>query len=91
MNQKAYESPKNFFFYKKLSNKYLNTFDEVPYLPVIYYVTTYDVILKYELVRISEYTPDRDLFGIPSDYERVTFDEFIDKYLEFKAKNNEQE
>lgn len=91
VNQKAYENPKTFFFYKKLSNKYLNTFDEVPYLPVIYYVTTYDVILKYELVRISEYTPDRDLFGIPSDYERVTFDEFIDKYLEFKAKNNEQE
>lgn len=91
VNQKAYKTPKNFLFFKKYSNKYLNTFEEVPYLPVVYYVTTYDVILKYELIRMSEYTPDRDLFGIPSDYERVTFDEFIDKYLEFKQQNNIQE
>jgi hypothetical protein len=87
----AYKSSKNFFFYKNYSNKYLNTFDEIPYLPVVYYVTTYDVILKYELVRMSEYTPNRDLFGIPADYERVTFDEFLDKYLEFKGQNNNQE
>lgn len=91
VNQKSYKTPKTFLFYKNYSNKYLNTFDEIPYLPVVYYVTTYDAILKYELVRISEYTPDRDLFGIPADYERVTFDEFIDKYLEFKGQKSDQE
>lgn len=91
VDQEAYKTSKNFLFYKNYSNKYLNTFEEVPYLPVVYYVTTYDVILKYELVRMSEYTPDRDLFGVPSDYERVTFDEFLDKYLEFKGQNNTQE
>ena len=91
VNQEAYKATKDFLFYKNYSNKYLNTFEDVPYLPVVYYVTTYDVILKYELVRMSEYTPDRDLFGIPSDYERVTFDEFLDKYLEFKGQNNNQE
>lgn len=91
VNQEAYNAPKNFLFYKNYSNKYLNTFEEVPYLPVVYYVITYDVILKYELVRMSEYAPNRDLFGIPSDYERVTFDEFLDKYLEFKGQNSNQE
>ncbi len=91
VDQEAYKAPKDFLFYKNYSQKYLNTFEEVPYLPVVYYVTTYDVILKYELVRMSEYSPDKDLFGIPSDYERVTFDEFLDKYLEFKGQNNNQE
>lgn len=91
VDQEAYKAPKLFFFYKKYSNKYLNTFDEVSYLPVEYYVTTYDIILKYELVRMSEYTPDRDLFGIPSDYERVTFDEFLEKYMEYKGQTNQQE
>lgn len=74
-----------------MSNKYLNTFEDVPYLPVVYYVTTYDAILKYELVRVNEYSPERDLFGIPADYHRVTFDEFIDKYLEFKGQQSGQE
>ena len=63
----------------------------MPYLPVVYYVITQDVILKYELVRISEYIPHRDLFGIPTDFEKVTFDEFLDKYLEFKGQKKSQE
>lgn len=91
VNQKTYKTPKTFLFYKNMSNKYLNTFEDVPYLPVVYYVTTYDAILKYELVRVNEYSPERDLFGIPADYQRVTFDEFIDKYLEFKGQQSGQE
>lgn len=91
VNQKTYKTPKTFLFYKNMSNKYLNTFEDVPYLPVVYYVTTYDAILKYELVRVNEYTTERDLFGIPADYQRVTFDEFIDKYLEFKGQQSGQE
>lgn len=82
----GYTEPKTFYYYKDIENKYINTFPEIPGLVTEYYVTTYDVILKYELVRINEYTPDRDLFGIPSDYKRVSIDEFMDIYLEYKSK-----
>lgn len=91
VEHEAYKDKKNFLFFKKYSNKYINTFNEVPYLPVVYYVITQDVILKYELVSISEYIPHRDLFGIPTDFEKVTFDEFLDKYLEFKGQKKSQE
>lgn len=70
-----------FWYDKKISAKYNNIFPEMKGLPVEYSVVTPDAVLDYRLIRISEYMPDRDLFGIPSDFERITFDEFIDRML----------
>lgn len=74
----AFEEPIEFLYLKKRSNKYNNVFPEVPGLLVKYSVVTPDGILDYELVKMNEYSPNRDMFGIPSDYKKVTFDEFID-------------
>lgn len=76
-----FEEPIEFLYLKKLNNKYLGNFDDAPGLLVKYSVSTVDGIYDYELVKISEYTPNRDLFGIPSDYLKVTIEEFMDVYL----------
>lgn len=76
--QEQYE----FWYNKKMEGKYNSAFEELPGFPVIYTVVTPDVVLDYKLTKISPYTPDRDLFGIPSDYERISFDDFLDKILQ---------
>tara|TARA_B110000285_G_scaffold109866_1_gene124777 strand:+ start:4180 stop:4875 length:696 start_codon:yes stop_codon:yes gene_type:complete len=73
-----FEEPIEFLYLKNIANKYNPVFKEMPGLPVKYSVYTPDGILDYQLVKITEYTPDRDLFGIPSDYVRVSFDEFLE-------------
>ena len=41
-----------------------------------------DAVLDYELVKMSEYTPERDLFGIPDDFERISFNDFMDRLID---------
>ena len=73
-----FEESIEFLYFKNRANKYNPIFNEMPGLPVKYSVYTPDGILDYELVKMTEYTPDRNLFGIPSDYQRVSFDEFLE-------------
>lgn len=81
VNHPAFDEPIEFLYLKKFDNKYLNNFDEAPGLLVRYSVVTPDGVMDYELVRFSEYSPNRDLFGVPSDYQKVTIDEFMDQML----------
>jgi hypothetical protein len=76
-----FEEPEEFLYLKNFSNKYLNNFEDSPGLLAKYSLATTDGVMDYELSEIKEYTPDRDLFGIPSDYEKVTMDEFMDKMI----------
>ncbi|GAB5418685.1 MAG: hypothetical protein Crog4KO_04420 [Crocinitomicaceae bacterium] len=73
-----FEEPIEFWYLKKYSREYLNNFEGIPGLLVKYSIATRDGVLNYELVQKREYMPDRNLFGVPSDYRRVTFDEFMD-------------
>ncbi len=73
-----FEEPIEFLYLKKYSREYLNNFDGIPGLLIKYSVATPDGVLNYELVQKRDYMPDRDLFGIPADYRKVTFDEFMD-------------
>lgn len=70
-----------FWYAKKIPVKYNNAFTELPGLPVMYSVVTPDYVLDYTLIKINPYTPNRDLFGVPSDYERTTFDAFVEKMI----------
>lgn len=79
------EGVMEFLYFKDIDKKYNAAFPELPGLPVKYYVITPDATFEYELVRISEYSPNRDLFGIPSDFERISFDEFIERMLSNKG------
>jgi len=73
-----FESPIEFLYIKKISGKYLNIHKAIPGLLVKYSVSTPDGILDYELVEMRPFMPHRDLFGIPADYKKVTFDAFMD-------------
>tara|TARA_R110002072_G_scaffold301227_1_gene480580 strand:+ start:7923 stop:8633 length:711 start_codon:yes stop_codon:yes gene_type:complete len=74
----SFTEPIEFLYLKKTSNKYNKIFDEVPGLLVKYSIATPNGILDYELTKMSKYTPEKDMFGIPSDFKKITFDEFID-------------
>lgn len=73
-----------FLYFKKMSPKYLNAFENFPGLPVQYYVSTPDGIYEYKLIFIEESHPDKDLFGIPSDFKKVTFDQFMDEIMQLQ-------
>ena len=85
-----FETPIEFLYFKKIANKYSTFYDEMPGLPVRFSVPTSDGIVDYELVKMNEYTPNRDLFGVPSDYQLVTFDEFLDKFISSKGQETEE-
>ena len=84
VNHPDFEEPIEFLYLKKYSREYINNFEFIPGLLVKYSVVTPDGVLDYELVKFSQYTPDRDLFGVPSNYKRVSFDEFMDQMLEIR-------
>lgn len=85
-----FEETEEFLYLKKFSNKYLNNFEDSPGLLVKYSLATTDGVVDYELSEIKEYTPDRDLFGIPSDYEKVSMDEFLNRMIGPQTSPEEQ-
>lgn len=89
VSSKFYKEDKTFYYLPDYDNKYVNTFPEIDGLLIEYYVVTFDVILKYELIRMVEYPPNRDFFGVPDDYERISLDAFMDKMIESKSNENQ--
>jgi hypothetical protein len=67
----------SWYYFKNLSSDHVNGFDYLPGLPVLYYVEGEEGLLKYELTSMEAMPLERDIFGIPNDFRRVTFDEFI--------------
>lgn len=80
-----FEEPIEFLYMKGYSTEIVNAYPKINGIPTKYSVITPDAIFDYELVKINEYTPEHDLFGISSDFERITFDDFMDKLIESKG------
>ncbi|MDP4866209.1 MAG: hypothetical protein NWR53_06100 [Crocinitomicaceae bacterium] len=80
-----FKEPKEYLYLKKYSPKYINTFEDFPGLPVHYYIITMDGVYEYKLISIEEMLPPKDLFGVPSNYKRVTFNEFLDIMLQLQG------
>ncbi|MNJ86529.1 hypothetical protein D3C87_40300 [compost metagenome] len=74
------------YFAKKLGNKYLQVYPEVPGLAVDYYIPSQEGLIHYELIEKKDETVNSDLFGVPSDYKRISFEEFMRAFYS----NNEQ-
>ena len=74
------------YFSKKLGNKYLQVYPEVSGLALDYYIPSQDGLIHYELIEKKDEAVNRDLFGIPSDYKRISFEEFMKAFYS----NNEQ-
>ena len=85
VSHKGFETPVEFLYLKGYSTQIINSFEDLPGLPVKYSVVTTDAIFNYELTKMSEYSPNKDLFGIPSDYQKISFEEFMDLLIESKA------
>jgi len=65
------------YFAKSYSNKYLEVYKDISGLAVDYYLPSNEGLIHYELKSMTPQKVNRDLFGIPSDYQKVTFDEFL--------------
>jgi hypothetical protein len=84
-----FKEPIEFLYLKKYSREYLNNFPSIPGLLVQYSISTPNGIMNYKLEKFSEYKADHDLFGIPSNFKKVTIDEFMDEMLEIRSLTNE--
>jgi hypothetical protein len=71
-----------FYYFKNISPKYLNAFNEFPGLPVVYFLNSEFGMLKYQLIEIEESVPNYDLFGIPSDFKKISFDDFVQEMIQ---------
>lgn len=84
VNHYSFPEELEFLYLKDRSNKYINTLENFPGLPVKYYIATIDGIFRYELVSFEEIQPEKDLFGIPSNYKKVTFNQFMDEIMKMQ-------
>lgn len=78
VTNKDFKEPMTFYYFKKIPSKYLDGFESFPGLLAEYYIPSEDGILKYTLQSIESDPTNLDLYGIPSDYQKVTMTEFID-------------
>lgn len=81
----------DFYYLKDKSVKYLNSFSNFPGLLVNYYIPSMDGIYEYKLIYIEEMTPPKDMFGIPSDFKKVSFDQFMDEILKMQEEQKEKQ
>jgi hypothetical protein len=68
------------YFAKKISGKYLEVYPEIAGLAVDYFLPSQEGLIHYELIEMNVQPVNRNLFGIPSDYQRVSFEEFLKIY-----------
>jgi len=83
------DQPLQFIYFTSFQNKYINNLKNIPGLPVDFYLNSKDGLYHYQLIKFEEYMPNRDLFGIPTTYKRVSFDQFMEEL--FPAQEIEQE
>jgi hypothetical protein len=69
-----------FLYLKKIPAKYANIYTDFPGLPVLFYVSTPDGLFKYTLQEFKKVSPPLELFMIPKDYKKVTFEEFAEEF-----------
>jgi len=91
VSHENFSEPIEFLYLPLLSPKYINTLENFPGLPVLYYISSVDGTYEYRLISIEKNTPNHDLFGIPSDYKRVTFDNFLKEMQNYQQQGEEIE
>ena len=69
-----------FLYFKKIPAKYANIYNDFPGLPVLFYVSTPDGLFRYTLQEFKPSNPPLELFMIPKDYKKVTFEEFAEAF-----------
>jgi hypothetical protein len=77
---KSVQNELTFLYLKKISAKYANNYFDLPGLPVLYYVSTPEGLYRYTLTAFKASNPPIELFLIPKDYKKVTFEEFAEEF-----------
>lgn len=67
-----------FYYTKNISSKYLPGFENFKGLLTDYYTVTQDGVYHHRLVECVAQPISHDLFGIPSDYQKLSMSEFVD-------------
>lgn len=75
-------APMTMYYLKDYNPKYLEAMKGIRGLPVDYYIQTNDGYFHYKLTEFSSEKVSNDLFGISSDYKKVTFDEFMQSVMD---------
>lgn len=70
---------KTVWYFKEIRPDLLEFYTGIKGLPADFYVGAIDGIIHYSLISIERKPVEKDLFGIPSDYEKITLDEFLNK------------
>jgi hypothetical protein len=65
-------------YLENISPKYTEAIEGIPGLPAKYSVFSKGLWITYELISFEERVISKNKFGIPSDHEIVTLDEFMD-------------
>jgi hypothetical protein len=65
------------YFAKKIPNKYIEVYQDIPGLALDYFLPSQNGLIHYQLMQYEAQVLDKNMFGIPSDYKKVTFEEFM--------------
>lgn len=65
-------------YIENISPKYTEAIEGIPGLPAKYSVYSNGLWITYELISFEERPVSKNKFGIPSDHEIMTFDEFME-------------
>jgi hypothetical protein len=71
-------------YHPRMSADYSEAIPGIPGMPLRYALLVDGVLTTFELLELEERVIDIDFFGIPSDYERMTMDEFIERMMEME-------
>jgi hypothetical protein len=85
----SFDKPLEMWYYPKISPKYLDVLKGINGLPVDYYLQLEDGILHYTLEKIEFSEVNKDLFGIPTDFKKVSFDEFVNQMMQLQPEIKE--
>ena len=89
VNAASFDKPIEMWYFPKISPKYLDVLKGINGLPVDYYLQLEDGILHYTLEKIEFSEVNKDLFGIPTDFKKVSFDEFVDQMMQLQPEIKE--
>lgn len=81
VNTPGFERPVEMLYFPSVSPKYLDVIKGIKGLPVDYYLRMEDGYLHYTLESIEASPVNMDVFGIPSDFKKVSFDEFMEQMM----------
>lgn len=78
---KHFENPIEMYYIKNMNPKYIDALKGIKGLPVDYYIYSEDGIYHYTLIDITNEKTSTTLYGIPKEYKKVSFDEFMEEMI----------